>query len=386
MKREEYLKYSDVEFSADPQFLQWRMTGTQEVAAFWNAFMEAHPEKKATIESAIRIVDSVRMNRCDLTRAEMTAELARLQAAIGRPRRNRRLARVLWGAAAACVAATVSVALLQRQAASPADQVAALIARTSTENVRLELAGDRVMELDGDADIVYDRAGGIRVNAQEPVASGQGGEAVMNRLIVPGGKRSSLTLADGSRMWVNAGTTVEFPSSFADDRREIRVCGEVYLEVAPDAAKPFYVNADALSVRVTGTKFNVSAYPEDPLSSVVLVEGSVSVDLPEGKSVPMRPDDRLTLRDYRVQLEKVNTADYISWVDGTLNYHGESLKRVLAALSRYYNVPLEGHGIEDVYIWGRLVLFDELHTVLDNITVIAPVKYGVQNEKITITK
>ena len=111
-----------------------------------------------------------------------------------------------------------------------------------------------------------------REHNEEAVAA-----ASWTRLTVPEGEHVDMTLSDGTRLYVNSGSEVEIPSVFDPEKRKIRMTGEVYLEVAKDAERPFFVETEDFDVRVYGTSFNVSAYPEDGVSSVVLVEGSVAV-------------------------------------------------------------------------------------------------------------
>ena len=98
----------------------------------------------------------------------------------------------------------------------------------------------------------------------------------MNTLVVPRGRRSSLLLADGSRIWVNSGSVLRFPSHFDEKQRLIEAEGEIYIEVVK-AKIPFLVKTDKFTVNVLGTKFNISSYTDEEESTVVLVEGSVNV-------------------------------------------------------------------------------------------------------------
>ena len=105
-----------------------------------------------------------------------------------------------------------------------------------------------------------------------------GDELVYNTLKVPFGKRFELSLSDGTKAYLNAGSSLKYPVKFLRDRdRNVYITGEAFLEVAKDSLRPFIVNTEKMNVRVLGTKFNVSSYPEDDNSEVVLVEGAVSL-------------------------------------------------------------------------------------------------------------
>ena len=99
----------------------------------------------------------------------------------------------------------------------------------------------------------------------------------MNQVVVPFGKKSSIELADGTKVWLNAGSRMAFPDRFTGSRREIFLEGEAFFNVTPDKSMPFYVKTKEVVIRVLGTKFNVSAYEADNEVVTVLVEGTVSM-------------------------------------------------------------------------------------------------------------
>lgn len=99
-----------------------------------------------------------------------------------------------------------------------------------------------------------------------------------------------LTFSDGSKVWVNAGTRVIYPTEFEKDKREIYVDGEIYIEVARDEERPFYVRTKDMNVRVLGTKFNVTAYESEPIRSVVLAQGCVQVETTQTPKAILAPN------------------------------------------------------------------------------------------------
>lgn len=381
-----YLFYSATEFAGDESFLAWRLQGDPEAAAFWNAFIEQYPGKQDEIAHAVGMVDSLRMNDVCFSAEEMRDDMARLRTSISRSRSRRRVG-LVSAAAAAVLMAVAGVTLYNIGVRTPEKAIAALQNRNDN-HIRLERAGSPVAELDNHSEITYDEYGNINLGslalAEQPGLK-SAHEGVTDRLIVPGGKRLSVTLPDNSRVWINAGTTIEYASSLSGPTREVTVNGEVYVEVERDENRPFIIHTSRMSVRVLGTSFNVSAYRDDEQSSVVLVNGLVEVATAEGRSVSLTPDDMLTVTDGGMQLSKVDANDHISWKDGVLRFSGRPLDSVLAYLSRYYDVPVEAHGTEGITITGTLILFDSLDTVLENFTVIAPVNYTADREKVTVT-
>ena len=154
--------------------------------------------------------------------------------------------------------------------------------------------------------------------------------AAFNQLLVPYGKQTTLTLADGTRVWVNAGSRLIYPSAFDDDRREIYAEGEIYIEVAHDAARPFTVHTGKMDVRVLGTRFYVSSYGRDRTQEVVLRSGSVNVapaDAPE-HGIRIEPDQRASLDTAGTfRIREVRAEDYISWIHGYYRFDNTLLLR-----------------------------------------------------------
>ena len=126
-----------------------------------------------------------------------------------------------------------------------------------------------------------------------------------SELVVPKGKRAHLQLSDGTRVWINSASVLRFPSAFGDTR-DVFVEGEAYFEVAKDANRPFIVHTDHFATRVLGTSFDVTTAPRaDGSSAVVLVEGSVAIDVANGESVTLNPSERFSMKDgsYSVYVE-----------------------------------------------------------------------------------
>lgn len=161
-----------------------------------------------------------------------------------------------------------------------------------------------------------------------------------HRLLVPTGGEYQLILADGTKVWVNAGSELSYPIAFAGDKREVSLKGEAYFEVAHDKQKPFYVHTHNLNVKVTGTSFNVAAYPEETENSITLVEGSVSVLKEEQIIASLSPGKQL-LYDSGSEKFRVEDADIestIAWKNGFFLFREEPLSSIVGKLGRWYDV------------------------------------------------
>lgn len=207
-----------------------------------------------------------------------------------------------------------------------------------------------------------------------------------NQIIVPNGKRSYLVLTDGTRLSVNSGSRVIYPAVFDDDKREIFVQGEVYLQVAHDAKRPFYVKTEKFDVRVLGTSFNVNVYKGDPEASIVLVEGAVEMISSKKETVQITPGQKLSISNDGMSIAHVDVNEYILWKDNILylgNY--KSCGEILTRLARQYDVVIEyDNRIENTPIGGKLDVCESIDDVLDILSVSAKFTYERQNNRIII--
>ena len=219
----------------------------------------------------------------------------------------------------------------------------------------------------------------INEDAREPIEKKE--VAAFNQLLVPYGKQTTLTLADGTRVWVNAGSWLIYPSAFGDDSREIYAEGEIYIEVAHDAARPFTVHTGKMDVRVLGTRFYLSSYGRDRTQEVVLRSGSVSV-APAGapeRGIRIVPDQRASLDTAGTfRIREVRAEDYISWIHGYYRFDNTPLSDVLARLARYYNRAFDcSPEVGVMTISGKLELNDDPGEVLRILSLTAPIRFRV---------
>ena len=161
-------------------------------------------------------------------------------------------------------------------------------------------------------------------------------------LSTPRGKDYQVTLSDGTSVWLNADSRLEFPESFVGKERRVRLQGEAYFEVAKDAEHPFIVETDYFSTTVLGTTFNLSAYAGQS-ANVVLIEGSVSVRANgQTESVQITPGTQATLDERRssFSVSEVDTYPYTQWREGFFYFDDATLYEVMQALGRWYNVNI----------------------------------------------
>lgn len=160
-------------------------------------------------------------------------------------------------------------------------------------------------------------------------------------ITAPSGQSISVTLNDGSQVWLNAGSTLEYPTIFADRRREVRISGEAMFEVEHDADRPFVVETFACRAEVLGTKFNILADARSGDFSAALLEGRLKIQrLHSDESLILSPNEEVNLVDGHLRLERIADPDDFRWVDGLMNLNGLSFGEVIEKLKRYYGVQI----------------------------------------------
>lgn len=185
-----------------------------------------------------------------------------------------------------------------------------------------------------------------------------------NLLVVAYGRRVKVRLPDNSEVWVNAGSRLISPQKFSTKKREVFLSGEGFFDVEHNEEKPFYVQTTSMAVKVLGTEFNVSAYPENEQVETVLKEGSVQIVSTDEKwfaqKATLKPDEKATFNKMSktINIKKVEHENYTRWKEGLININDDSLKGVMLKLERYFNIEIEivGQGKEKVRISGKLDL------------------------------
>ena len=165
----------------------------------------------------------------------------------------------------------------------------------------------------------------------------------MNTIEVPNGQRASLTLSDGTKVWLNSHSKFTYPAQFSSKMRDVKLEGEGFFEVVHNEKAPFVVHADLLQVKVLGTKFNVKAY-ENESSFVTLADGKVEVVTNDNEhKVTMKPDQQVAYskKNGLVINDKVDTNVIKSWTLGEAAYIKERLDEIVNELERKFNVRIE---------------------------------------------
>ena len=193
---------------------------------------------------------------------------------------------------------------------------------------------------------------------------------VGNKVEMNWGQMGQLVLSDGTRVWLNAGTTFEYPSSFDSGKRIVKLNGEAQFKVTKNKRTPFEVKTKSGIVRVYGTTFNVSSYEEDPDLSVTLIDGKVTIENLKGKRLAvLTPSEQIKInkKTGKIILKKVDTKFYSSWIDGIIYLNNTKLSDVNKILERWYNVDIKISGADnakDMKISGTISKDKTLDSIL----------------------
>ncbi|UJH66957.1 FecR family protein [Allomuricauda sp. SCSIO 65647] len=218
-------------------------------------------------------------------------------------------------------------------------------------------------------------------------------ELVYNTLTVPYGKRFEILLSDGTKVHLNSGSSIKYPTQFLEGmERQTFITGEAFLEVAKDSLHPFVVNANELNIKVLGTQFNVHAYPEDTVSEVVLVEGSVGLYAANANDVgtegiTLVPGDMgsFSKEDHEISTSKVITDIYTSWMEGELVFRDMPFGNMVKKLERHYDVTIinENKKISDERFSASFNKVS-IERVFKNLSIYHGIEYEINDRTITI--
>ncbi len=207
------------------------------------------------------------------------------------------------------------------------------------QQATLELATGEVLALDATAQTHQSEQEVIEI-ANKEIQIKKGAQTVGHHTLnVPHGDNYSITLTDGTRVWVNALSQLKFPSSFEGlNERVVELTGEAYFEVAPDKAHPFKVRTAQQLITVTGTAFNISAYADDA-TRTTLCEGSVEVKTPAEENIQLIPGQQLTITpNGEHTIAEVNTQLFTAWIHGIYYFDNQTLDEVFGVLKRWYDI------------------------------------------------
>jgi transmembrane sensor len=300
-----------------------------------------------------------------------------------------------WLAIAASLLLVVSAGLFFIR--KPAEQKPRIIEHTRSKNevpaggnkALLTLGDGTVIELDSAANGLLTQQGNARIiklpNGQlaYELNGAAPGEVMYNTMRTPRGGEYRLQLPDGSKVWLNAASSITYPNAFTGNIRSVQITGEAYFEVMQDAARPFEVQVGNMKVEVLGTHFNINAYPGEPAIKTTLLEGAVRVQeavLKPGQQAVLAATGKFHVDD-DVEIDEV-----MAWKNGFFQFNDADMPTVMRQLENWYDVTVvyEG-GIPVRSFGGAMQRSLPLSRVL-NILEENDVRFKVEGRNITVMK
>lgn len=208
------------------------------------------------------------------------------------------------------------------------------------------------------------------------------------------GERKEIKLPDGSVVWLNESSSMEYPRQFAEERRQVTLLdGEAYFDIKRDEKKPFFVQASGTTTRVLGTAFNIRSYHFLKSILVTVTRGKVEVQKDEGTEGPDRkillPNEQVSydVRTREIRKVNVNSANAVAWKDGRLLFDNESFANVIAILENKFDVKIQAEeSIREYHMSAEFASTDSLPRILDLLSLANNLEYRFENNQITLNK
>ncbi len=213
--------------------------------------------------------------------------------------------------------------------------------------------------------------------------NGRTSKAEWTSLEITYGQTGYHMLPDGTEVWLNSGSSLEYPEKFKGRKREVRLCGEGFFNVAADKRKPFIINTAHLSTKVVGTKFNISSYANQKNECVTVLSGRVEVTTKDNATHSLVPDRRLTYRikDGHTDIEEVDAASVIRWRENGLVFENSTFEDILHALQRKYdfNVVIDPVNFTEMLYRMKFVNNEPLGYILDVVHSVVGLPYTFED-------
>ncbi len=204
---------------------------------------------------------------------------------------------------------------------------------SAAKNGKLANQGSMVISKNANGQIVY-------ADSEDNSPSQNNG---FNIAATPRGGQYQLVLADGTKVWLNAASSIKYPVVFNGNERRVELTGEAYFEVAHNKEKPFWVISNGQQVEVLGTHFNINAYGDENAVKTTLLEGSVKVSS-AGKDKILKPGEQAQLEGGNIRVAEVDVDEVVAWKNGFITFNNADIKSIMRQLGRWYNVDVSFTG------------------------------------------
>ncbi|WP_212005498.1 FecR family protein [Chitinophaga sp. HK235] len=302
----------------------------------------------------------------------------------------------VWTAAAAAVVAGVVLLYPYRHISSHDNRIVADQTHTFHNDVLpgsnqavLQLANGQTVHLGGydheaireaDGTTIYQHKDGLVYDHQR----GQPTAGIYNILSTARAGQYQLTLEDGTKVWLNAASSLKFPVHFTGNERKVELTGEGYFEVAANDRQPFKVMVNGVEVLVLGTRFNIGAYND--AVNTTLISGAVKVCLPDKRSWQLSPGQEAHIQQEQVFISYADTEKAIAWKEGIFYFKNDDLRDIMEQVARWYDLELNFEGpLPTKKISGNISRQAKLSQVLEMLNYVSGAHFNIQGKKVSIS-
>lgn len=280
------------------------------------------------------------------------------------------------------------ITLLQKD--RPPGKEGAILTLADGSVIVLDSAQNGALAVQGNVQVVKQDNGQLTYLAPS-VSNPANTPVVLNTLATPRGRQFQVTLPDGSRVWLNAASSIRYPTAFTGRERKVEITGEAYFEVAKDPSKPFIVTSKALTVSVLGTHFNINAYEDEAAIHTTLLEGAVKVN--NGNStVQLKPGEQASWqypgtagKSTGIQVHDANTDEAIAWKNGHFEFNG-NIRGIMRQIARWYDVEIQYAGnVTDKALGGAIARTENISQVLNMLQLTGSIHCTLEGRVVTVT-
>ncbi|WP_212005027.1 FecR family protein [Chitinophaga sp. HK235] len=395
------------DFLHNDSFLRYCMGLDEKEVLWWDTWIQEHPEHQAHVDQAREIFNAINGQQGQLHAAvghfrvllrEHATQTATQEPATPTPPVRGQQRRLHWWHAAAAIALLLTAAGGWYQYSHYRNQQQ-IAARTRMSDVQpgssramLTLADGTSVPLDSTGAGRFQEKDGTRINKGQGTLTYDNNNheeetVLFNTLSTPRGGEYQLVLPDGSRVWLNAASSLRFPTRFTGKDRTVYLTGEAYFEIAPNASQAFHVQLNnGQQIAVLGTSFNVMDYEDEHATQTTLVTGKVKVTLPGGQQTLLAPAQQATITkgSDRIAVTDADIDKTIAWKTGTFEFDEDELPTIMRQLARWYDVRVVYAGtIPTQHYSGSIRKQATLSQAL-RILQTAGIHYSVTDKTITI--
>lgn len=257
----------------------------------------------------------------------------------------------------------------------------AVLTLSDGRTIVLDSAGNGVLAQQGSTNIIKKNDGQLEYSGE----TGASTEMAYNLLQTPRGGQYKITLPDGSKVWINAASSLKYPVAFVGNERKVEISGEAYFEIVKDATKPFKVQLNNMEVEVLGTHFNVNGYEDEESVKTTLLEGKVKVQAASGVKF-LNPGQQAQIKSSgNISVTSdINLEEIVAWKDGNFQFENADIKTVMRQLARWYDVDVTYKGKINQHFVGSISRNVNLSQVLSMLQQTGAVKFKIDGKQLIV--